>query len=67
MKLETPSETLVEIPKSFENQVIQINRNTVYENGKAKSNFTYKYNNEDNEYIYFTIPKGTYIIDCKIK
>lgn len=67
MELETPSETLIGIPKDFENQIIQINGTTVFEDGKSKTNNICKYNNEDNEYIYFTIPKGTYVIDCKIK
>lgn len=67
IELETPSETLLGIPKEFENQTIQINELTVYEKGKAKANYKYEYNKEDNEYIYFTIPKGKYIIDCKIK
>lgn len=54
ISLETPVETIVAIPVGY--STIMINEQDI-------SN--YKYHNEDEEYVYYSIPKGKYNIDCK--
>ena len=54
MSIETPAETIVAIP--IEYSKIMINKQDISQ---------YKYHNEDEEYVYYSIPKGKYNIDCK--
>ena len=54
MSIETPAETIVAIP--IEYSTIMINKQDISQ---------YKYHNKDEEYVYYSIPKGKYNIDCK--
>ena len=65
IKLNTPVRTRIALEKISENPTIFINeKKCIYKNGKNIYNLKAKYDYEDEEFVYFFVNKGEYILDC---
>ena len=59
--LKTPSRTRVAIEKSGNDMEVYVNGFCAYKDGKSKINFKCKYEEDDENYLYFIVKPGEYI------
>ena len=65
MNIKTPAKTKIAIEKVNNNPEIIINGKTVYKKGKKKRNKIAEFSSQDENYIYFYLNNGEYVVECK--
>lgn len=65
IELDTPTKTRIALEKVVDNPSIYINGKCVYKEGEEKFSLKGQYETEDDEYIYYLVEKGRYVLESK--